>query len=344
MRQIVFALVLIAIGVKAQTLADASLESFVRQALVDGIKVYGDDVNAAGVVVMEANSGNVVCNVNIGHFRGEIKDIPNGNEESVPSGIGRAALYLSMMGTLSPDFVVDTDDGLYTDSITGCSIVDSNHSRGGYGRLTLKKAFDMSDVGIIKAVETAFNRDMGRYGAAIRKTGVFFANKDEYDYYETDSWNPWIPCDILGYRSPYSLLQQTAWVNMVANGGYLKLRMDKKDSTQPICEVKDKAGLDSLRSAMFEAVEHGTGIKMRSLKTYVAGLVNVSPADHINCRACFAAAFWPYQSPQYTIGVWVNKHDKPAGRNIASKIAGNIIEYMINQYLHLRYVDGFFSD
>lgn len=342
MRKIFFALVLIAIGAKAQTLIDTSLESFARQALVDGIKAYGDDVNETGVVVMEVNSGNVVCNVNIGQFQGEIKDIPHGNEESVPSGIGRAVLYLSMMGTHSPDFVVDTGDGLYIDSITGCSIVDFNHSRGGYGSLTLKRAFDMSDVGIYKAVETAFKRNMGKYGAAVRKTGVFFENiDDESDAYEeTDSWGFWSPCDIIGYRSPFSLLHQISWVNMVANQGKLLIRFNENDSYIPICEVKNKEGLDSLASAMFETVEHGTGHKMKSSYTSVAGIVNVSPPDAINCRGCFAAAFFPYDKPRYTIGVFVNKHDKPAGRNIASKIAGDIIKYMIKQYLHLRHIDG----
>lgn len=338
MRKIFFALVLIAIGAKAQTLTDTSLESFARQALVDGIKAYGDDVNEAGVVVMEVNSGNVVCNVYIGQFQGEIKDIPHGNEESVPSGIGRAVLYLSMMGTLSPDFVVDTGDGLYIDSITGCSIVDSNHSRGGYGSLTLKRAFDMSDVGIYKAVETAFKRNIGKYGAAVRKTGVFFENIDDKSdaYEETDSWGFWSPCDIIGYRSPFSLLQQTAWVNLVANRGKLLMRFNENDSTTPICEVKNKAGLDSLASAMFETVEYGTGSKMKSKYIRVAGIVNVSPPDAIYCRGCFAAAFFPYDNPRYTIGVFVNKHDLPAGRMIPSSIAGRIIEYMAEEYLHFQ--------
>ena len=338
--------ILFGLGVEAQTLIDRNLQQYARQTLIDGIKIFGDDVNQAGVVIMEVSSGNVIANVSIGKLRGEVKDIPDGNREAIPVGISRAVLYLSMMGHLSPDYFVETDDGLYNDSITGCVIEDLSHKRGGYGTLTLKRALDLSDVGIYKAVETAFKRDMGQYGAAVRKTGIFFENYDnESDVYEeTDSWSFWSPCDIIGYRSPFSLYQQTAWVNMVANHGKILMRFNENDSNNPICEVKNKAGLDSLASAMFETVEYGTGLKMKSSYIRVAGIVNVSPPDVINCRGCFAAAFFPYEKPRYTIGVFVNKHDKPAGRNIASKISGNIIEYMIKQYLHLRHVDEIFSD
>lgn len=343
MKQIlILVFTILAVGVKAQTLADSSLELFARQALVDGIKDYGDDVNQAGVVIMEVNTGNVIANVSIGQFRGEVKDIPDGNNEAVPPGISRAVLYLSMIDILGPNFVVETGIGLYIDSISGCSITDISYKHGGFGTLTLKKAFDLSDVGIIKAAEIAFNRNMGRYGAALKKTGILFENIDDDNdsFQEDDSWDYWPSCEIIGYRrSPFSLCQQTAWINMVANQGKLMMRFNESDPTTPICEVKNKASIDSLASAMFEAVEYGTGSKMKSKYIRVAGLVNVSPADATNCRGCFAAAFFPYDKPQYTIGLYVNKHDRPAGRNIASKIAGRIIDFMIKEYLHLQHVD-----
>lgn len=334
---VVLVFVLLGLGVNAQTLVDSKLEQYARQALVDGIKDYGDDVNQAGVVIMEVNTCNVIANVSIGQLRGKVKDIPDGNSEVVPSGISRAVLFLSMMGQLSPDFLIETGDGLYKDSITGCVIEDLSHKRGGFGTLTLKKALDLSDVGIYKSAETAFKRNMGQYGAAVRNTGIIFDNYDDEadNYQEIDSWGYWSPCDIIGYRSPFSLYQQTAWVNMVANQGKILMRFNENDSNIPLCEVKNKAGLDSLASAMFEAVEYGTGLKMKSSYIRVAGIVNVSPPDVINCRGCFAAAFFPYDNPRYTLGVFVNKHDRPAGRNIASKIAGRIIDFMIKEYLHL---------
>lgn len=324
---------LLGLGLEAQTLIDQPLQQYARNALIDGIKVYGEDVNEAGLVIIQANTGNVLANVSIGQYKGKVKDIPYGNSETIPSGISRAVLYLSMMGILEPSYVLETGNGIYTDSVMGCTITDISS----FGSLTLKKSFDVSDVGIYKALEVAFGKNMSRYGRALKKTGIFFSGisniKEDCD---PDCYQTWSPCDIMGYRSPYSLLQQASWINMVANGGDLLLRLNENDPVMPICKVQNKAGLDSLASAMLEAVEHGTAKKMQSEYTRVAGIVNVSPPDALNCRATFAAAFWPYEAPQYTIAVYVNKHDFPAGRVIPSRIAGRIIKYMTEEHLCLK--------
>lgn len=341
MKQIIFlAFMLLGLGVKAQSLIDQDLQQFAKLALVDGIKEYGD-VSFAGVVIMECETGNVVTNVSIEQHRGEIRDIPNGNFEALPAGIARAVLYLTLMGVINPDYLVETGDGHYIDSISGCSIADFTHDIGGFGTISLKKALDVSDVGMIKAAEVAFGRNLQRYRAAVRESGIMFEpiidELDEINKYQEDDLNLFLsPCDIIGYKSHYSLLQQTAWINLVANMGKLLMRFNKDDSTIPICEVKKKAGLDSLASALLETVEYGTGIHMRSKYIHVAGLVNVSPPDANNCRGCFAAAFFPYKSdtPKYTIGVYVNKHNRPAGRIIASSIAGRIINYVVENLLH----------
>lgn len=62
-------------------------------------------------------------------------------------------------------------------------------------------------------------------------------------------------------------------------------------------------------------------------------------SEAIPARDCFAAAFFPYQCPCFTIGLCVNKHDKPAGRIIASRIVGHIIDFMVKHYLNLQKVD-----
>ena len=204
--------------------------------------------------------------------------------------------------------------------------------------MTLNQAFDRSDVGMIKAAEVAFNKSMNRYGAAIKKTGIFFdsiIDDDTDNYYDDEFEQPWTPCDIIGYKSKYSLLQQTAWVNMVANGGKLIIRCDENDPIIPFCEIKNKPGLDSLASAMLECVEDGLGRKMKSNRVHVAGLADVTPADARNCRGCFAAAFLPYEAPKYTIGVYVNKYGLPAGRLIPTRIAGAIVNTLVEQNLNL---------
>lgn len=49
-------------------------------------------------------------------------------------------------------------------------------------------------------------------------------------------------------------------------------------------------------------------------------------------RGCLAIALFPCHNPQYAVEVFVNKHGMPAGRIIPTKIVGNIINYMVEQY------------
>lgn len=61
-KTLALAFMLLGFGVEAQTLVDSKLEQFARQELLEGIRIFGDDVNQAGIVIMEVNSGNVIAN------------------------------------------------------------------------------------------------------------------------------------------------------------------------------------------------------------------------------------------------------------------------------------------
>ena len=341
---ITFAFTLLLGGVaQAQTLIDTTLNNLCMQSLVEGTSSFESDINYMGAIVMESNTGNILANVSVGYNNMAVVVIPDGNSEPVHAGIGRAVLYLSMMDKLKPQFIVDVSGGIYKDSLSGEIITDHNYKFGGYGRLLLKTALDRSDIGMIKAAEVAFLRDMGLYGVALCKTGVFFSD-EVYDTDDaSDSDQLWSPRDILGYTTYMSLIEQTAWVNAVANGGYLVVRENENDSLTPICKINNKAGLDSLKSAMLGIVEEGLGIKMKSNHTDVAGIANVSQTDVEGYRGCLAIAFFPYNNPQYTVGVYVNKHGVPAGRIIPTRIAGNIINFMAEHYLKVQKDNGLMS-
>lgn len=309
------------------------LQKFAREALINGIDGF-DNVNQACAVVMDTSTGKVIADVCVRPYDNTYLDIPNGNAMAMPSAIGRAVIYLGLMGEgVSPESSWDCGEGIYTDSISGCTITDHlAYRHGGYGEISLKNSLNVSDIGIYKAVEHTFGRDMGRYASAIRKTGILFedCNDSEDDY--GGYYGIWNPCDILGYSSKFSHYQQAAWVNMVANGGKLLLRVSESESKQALCVVKNEAGLDSLRSAMLDIVENGTGTSLRSVYTLSAGFVNATPPDGENNRLCFAAAFFPYDHPLYTVSVFVSKK-RPASRGIPLKTTKDIIEYIAKNYI-----------
>lgn len=310
-----------------QGFINTELQDFARTALINGIGEF-DNVNQACAVVMETSTGKVIADVCVRSYDNTYVDIPNGNAMAIPSVVGRAVLYLGLMGEgVSPESSWDCGEGIYTDSISGCTITDLAYRHGGYGEISLKNSLNVSDIGIYKAVEHTFGRDMGRYATAISKTGILFADNG-FDY--DDYYSIWNPCDILGYTSKFSHYHQAAWINMVANSGDLVLRVNETDPKEPLCRVKNKAGLDSLASAMYNIVENGSSL--RSIYTLSAGFVNVTPPDGENNRLCFAAAFFPYGHPLYTVSVFVSKK-RPVSRGIALKPAKDIIEFIAKKYI-----------
>ena len=309
-------------GANAQSLIDKDIERIASGALAEGISHCPENaIRYAGVVVQEIKTGNIVANVSLFYKNGEFIKNPIGNTVSVPTGLGRSVLYLAMMPEANPYMVVDTKEGLYIDS-EGYSIEDHNHRRGGYGVVDMKRAFDYnSNIGMLKCAEIFFDKNIQRYAEAINKTDIFFGAKATTGYGTT-----WHSRDILGFTSAMSLLQQVCWINAVAGGKFV-IRLDEKDSNEPYDEILNHDGLDSLRSAMRECVTEGIGIRMRSEHISVAAITNTSPKDAEGYKGLFAAGFFPYEKPEYSFGVYIQKNGEKGYAN-PSSVARKIIDWM----------------
>ena len=299
----VFSLLFLFIGTKAQSLADKELERIASGALAEEISHCPEDaIRYAGVVVMEVATGNVVANVSLFYRNGEFIKDPNGNIQHVPSGLGRSVLYLAMMPEINPYMVQDVGDGLYVDA-SGFSIEDHNHKRGGYGLIDVKRAYARnSDIGILKTAETFWGKDMKRFTETIKKTGITMGGKVTTGYEAAEWHSP----DVLGHMTLMSLLQQVCWCNAIAGGKFV-IRTDKNDSSIPYDIITNQDGLDSLRSAMRECVTDGLGRRMDSDYVSVAATTNASPKDTDGYKGQFAAAFFPFEKPEYTVGVYISR-------------------------------------
>jgi hypothetical protein len=232
---------------------------------------------------------------------------------------------------------VDTGNGVYKDSISGGIVLDSNWRLGGY-LMDLKRAQDRSDVGMIKVSEECFNRSMAKLGREMRRTGVFMGGS----IYENEDAS-WDNQHVIGYTTRMSLLQQTAWVNALYTGK-IQIRFAETDSMEPIDVISNTIGSDSLRSAMEMAVSEGLCRRMNSPLVRVAGMSNVSPPDVMNNYGCFAACILPADNPAYSIGVYVNKHNRPAGRALPSQIARSLIDLIARNCLHKKVETNTTSD
>ena len=291
---------LIVIVANAQSLVDKELERIVSGELAEEISHCPEDaIRYAGVVVQEIETGNIVANVSLFYKNGEFIRNPHGNTQYVPSGLGRSVLYLSMMPDTDPYLVLDVGDGLYIDS-SGCAIEDHNHESGGYLLIDLKRAYARnSDIGLLKAAEKVWGKDMKKLSEAIKGTGINMGGR-ALTGYETS----WQSHDILGHSSLMSLQQQVCWCNAVAGGKFF-IKKDIQDAVLPYDSISNKEGLDSLRSTMRECVTDGLGRRMNSEFVSVAAMTNVSQKDADGYKGQFVAAFFPYEEPKYTIGVYI---------------------------------------
>lgn len=339
MKQIIITITLLILStdIHAQSLADKEIERIASGALAEELSHCPEDaIRYAGVVVMEVATGNVKANVSLFFKNSEFIKNPNGNTVSVPTGLGRSVLYLTMMPEVNPYMVVDTKDGLYVDT-NGYVIEDHNQKRGGFGLINIKRAFSVnSDIGILKCAEKVFEKDMKKYAQAINKTGAFFGAKAS-----EDSDQIWNSRDILGYTSSLTLLQMACWCNAVA-GGKLLIRMDEKDSVTPYDSIFNKdGGLDSLRSAMRECVTHGLARKLDSEFVSVAGVTNVSKKGVDGYKGQFAACFLPYEEPKYTVAVYILR--KWVGYANPSNVARKMIDWIAFNRLKHPYLSSTYS-
>lgn len=316
-------------GTRAQSLADKELERIVSGELAEEISTLPEDMlRYAGVVVMEVATGNVVANVSLFYKDGDFIRNPHGNTQYVPSGLGRSVLYLAMMPDTDPYMVQDVGDGLYIDS-SGCAIEDHNHKRGGYLLIDLKRAFALnSDIGILKTAEMVWGKDMTKYSDAIKDTGISMGGRTLTGY-----GTSWQSHDILGHSALMSLLQQVCWCNAVAGGKFF-IRKNLQDDVLPFDSISNKEGLDSLRSAMRECVTDGLGRRMNSDFVSVAAMTNVSKKDADGYKGQFAAAFFPYEKPEYTIGVYIWRNWGKGYAN-PSDVARHIIDWIACNRLSL---------
>ncbi len=334
----VFSFLFLCIGTEAQSLADKELERIASGVLAEEISYCPEDaIRYAGVIVMEIATGNVVANVSLFYRNGEFIKAPNGNTQYVPSGLGRSILYLAMMPQTNPYMVQDVGDGLYVDS-SGCSIEDHNHKRGGYGLIDVKRAYARnSDIGILKTAETLWGKDMKKFSEAIKGTGINMGGRVSTGY-----GAEWQSYDVLGHTTLMTLLQQVCWCNAVAGGKFV-IRADKNDSSIPYDIISNQEGLDSLRSAMRECVTDGLGRRMDSEHVSVAAMTNVSQIDSDGYKGQFAAAFFPYEKPEYTIGVYIWRN---WGKGFAnpSDVARSMIDWIAFNRLskppYLSFVDS----
>ena len=240
-------------------------------------------------------------------------------------------------GVVDTSQVVDTKNGAF--KFYDRTMKDSNYHRGGHGKISVGKAFEVSsNIGIARTIVNHYKDDPQRFIDRLARLGVC----DKLDFELIGEAEPWIkntndstwsgvslPWMAFGYEIKMSALQILALYNAVANDGELvKPRVvDKVKRAEKIIESNDVEVLNPsicsdktiqiLQNLLIGAVKKGTAQNIYSEKYSSAGKTGTAKialegSYGSEYRASFAGYF-PAENPKYSCMVVVSKPKKEIG-------------------------------
>ena len=240
-------------------------------------------------------------------------------------------------GVVDTSYVVDTKNGAF--KFYDRTMKDSNYHRGGHGKISVGRAFEVSsNIGIARTIVNHYKDDPQRFIDRLARLGVC----DKLDFELIGEAEPWIkntndstwsgvslPWMAFGYEIKMSALQILALYNAVANDGELvKPRIvDKVKRAEKIIESNDVEVLNPsicsektiqiLQNLLIGAVKKGTAQNIYSEKYSSAGKTGTAKialegSYGSEYRASFAGYF-PAENPKYSCMVVVSKPKKEIG-------------------------------
>lgn len=329
-------------GLDVMTTIDTKVQDIVHHELLKALEKFEADHGCA--VVMDVKTGAIRGIANLGRTEeGTYFEKRNYAvwESTEPGSTFKLASVIVALedGIADTNTIVDTENGLY--EIYQKRVKDSNYKngQGGYGRVSLKRAFEVSsNVGIVKLIYDNYKDDPARFvdrlytlglheplGLPIKGEGTPYIPKPG-----DANWSgitlPWMA---FGYQVSFTPLQVLTLYNAVANDGVMikprfieSISKHGKVVKQSEVEVINpaicsKETLAKVRSMLEGVVENGTATNLQNPLVKMAGKtgtcqLNYWKRDTRDYQASFAGYF-PADDPQYTCIVVVNKPNNYRG-------------------------------
>ena len=304
------------------------------------------------VIIMTVQTGEVLamagCERN---FEGEFQPCKNfAYQQELGSLMKTASLLVALeTGKVTLADVVDTEDGVWMidDDRT---MRDHNWRRGGYGKMTLEHALEVSsNIGISKTIWNLFKGheqdffiklDSMSYGqpdsiAAIERLSPTF--------YHSPKDSDWVNKDIIwssiGYGRKIAPIQMLTFYNAIANNGKMVKPTLVPETTEVINEqIAKSENVALIQQSLEHVVSQGLGRLAGSDHIKVAGKPGTSQVGEYyegdNTVSEYQLSFcgyFPADKPKYSMIVSMNKLGLPAsGGGMAGTLFHDIVEWMIS--------------
>ncbi len=329
-------------GYDVYTTIDVNIQDIAHHSLLEQLEKYKADHGC--VVVMETETGEIRAISNLGRNK-------NGHYyERLNYAVGEthesgSTFKLMALAAAFEDKVADTSDVIDTEkgviSFYGKKVRDSK--RGGYGKISVSEAFEVSsNTGIVKVIDKGYREQPSKF-----VDRLYEMNLDQ------DLGLPIIgePAPIIpdprikngrwsgialqwmayGYGVSFTPLQTLAFYNAIANDGVMvKPRFlkevrafdkviepfEKEVVNKSVCSKETIAKLQILLKNVVEK-DHGTGHRLYSKHFSMAGKTGTCQKDYrdkekLNYISSFAGYF-PADNPKYSCIVVIHEPEKGIG-------------------------------
>ena len=328
-------------GYDVYSTINTNIQDITHHALLRQLEKYKADHGCA--VVMKTNSGEIKSIVNLSKTKtGKYYEKFNYAvaESQEP---GSTFKLMSVIATLENDDqvskkLIDTKNGeiIFYDKY---KVRDSK--KGGYGKLTPAKAFEVSsNTGIVKLVYENYKGNPKKFVDRLYNMGLSnqlgLSIKGEGEpmipYPGDKNWSgislPWMA---FGYGIKLTPLQILSFYNGIANGGEIVkprfinkiknsgssfIKKYEKEILNPsICSYPT---LVKVQKMMFNVIDKkwGTANKIKSSNLKMAGKTGTCQIDYASDEVQYVSSFvgyFPYEKPEYSCIVIINRPDKKIG-------------------------------
>jgi len=265
-----------------------------------------------------------------------------------------SAMALLETGAADTNTAVDTDGGIYT--VYGKKVRDSRE--GGYGKINLRRAFEVSsNTGIVKLVQESFEDDPDEFVDFLYRrnfdqtTGVQIKGETAPNIPKPsdDNWSgislPWMS---YGYGVEFTPLQMLTIYNAIANNGdmvrpqVVDRIMDHGRAVESYEPEVIKRGICSpettkkLQIMLEGAVRRGTATNIYDEKVTIAGKTGTCQLNYWRGGKDYQSSFvgyFPAEAPKYSCIVVINKPNYYKGY-YGNIVAGPVFKAIADEVYH----------
>lgn len=311
---------------------DINIQDVAENALLKQLSAH--DARHGCVILMEVETGEIKAIANLA--KGESGDYYEYYNHAIGESTepGSTFKLASLMAALEDGLVnlrdsVDTEKG----EVKFFDKVMKDSHTGGYGKITVKNAFEVSsNVGISKIIYASYAKNPQAFVNRIRKMGlgqplgleILGEPKPAIKNTDDKTWSgttlPWMS---IGYEVSMTPLQILAFYNAVANNGKMvkplfvkeirdKRNVVKKFKTEVVNEmICSKSTLEKAKKMLEGVVENGTAKNLKNTTYRIAGKTGTAQIGYgdkskkIGYQASFVGYF-PADNPKYSCIVVVN--------------------------------------